>query len=117
MTTWGGEMTCPDCQQSIEIGDWPFPCKGRGHTVNFRDAGIHVSEKVVVLENKHTGEIRIPGRGDRPVHPKYAAQGYERRVVDTISGLREVERKTGTRADVLNYDKNSARSERDAGAI
>ena len=110
-------MKCPDCGNVLQIGDWPFPCKGRGHEMHFHDAQMHPSEKLVVLENKYTGEIRIPGRADRPVHPKYAAEGYERKVVDTISGVKEVERKTGLRSERLHYDLNSARAERDSNAI
>jgi hypothetical protein len=111
------EDRCPDCGIVTEIGDWPFPCRGQGHKMRHSDAQIHSSEKMVVWERDGTGEIRIPGRGDRPVSPKYAAEGYRRKVIDTIAGVREVERKTGKISERLNYDQNSARAERDCGAI
>ena len=94
---------------------WPLPCGGNGHQIQSRNAQVHSSEKLVVLEGPK-GEIRIPGRGDRPIHPKYEAAGFRRKVIDTMSGVREVEKKTGLISEALNYDKNSARAERDCGA-
>ena len=110
-------MTCPDCGKEYAIGDWPLPCKGAGHEMQFHDAQIHASQKVVVYENQHNGDIRIPGRTDRPMHPKYEAAGYRRKTIDSIGGVREVERKTGLQSEILNYDANSARADRDSGAI
>lgn len=109
-------MSCPDCAAEIEIGMWPLPCHGRGHQLHSKDAQIHQSEKIVVWENPANGELRIPGRGDRPMPPGYAREGYVRKTIDTIAGVREVERKTGKISEVLNYDKNSARADRDCGS-
>jgi len=108
-------MNCPDCGHELAIGDWPFRCWGVGdHDVRFQHstAGIHESEKCHVLHNPRTGEIRVPGRADRPIHPKYAAAGFEKVEMHP----RDVERRTGRVSEVLNYDKNSARADRDVGS-
>jgi len=111
---------CPDCGKHFDIGDWPFACAGLGHELGsfwLGDSQIHSSEKVVVLENKFTGDVKIPGRGDRPVHPKLAAEGYVRKVIDTHAGVREVERKTKTMHEAGNYNSNSSQELKDTGAI
>src|SRR5262245_58449697 len=107
-------MICPDCGKHYDIGDWPFPCVGLGHAPGSfwnGDAQIHSSEKVVVYERN--GQIRIPGRADRPMHPKYKAEGWERKELNTVSEIRRVERLTGTIHEQSNYDKNSAAADRD----
>jgi hypothetical protein len=106
---------CPDCGISIDIGMWPFACAGMGHEpgVFWRsDAQIHSSEKVVVLEGPG-GDIKIPGRGDRPLHPKLAAAGYVRHELNSMTEVREVERRTKTIHERSSYDKNSAAADRD----
>ena len=111
-------MICTDCGKHYEVGDWPFPCAGLGHAPGSfwtGDAQLHPSEKVVIHEGPN-GEIKIPGRGDRPMHPKLAAEGYVRRELNTISEVREVERKTGLRHERSHYDLNSARADRDLGS-
>ena len=111
---------CPDCQKPYETGDWPFPCAGLGHTPGpfwTGSAQIHTSEKVVVYENPRTGDIKIPGRGDRPIHPKLAAAGYERVTLDTHADIHRVERKTHTQHEAGNYGSNSSQELKDTGAI
>lgn len=110
-------MICPSCGRDPEIGEWPFDCRGRGHTMHKQDAQIHTSEKVVFFENPRTGEVRIPGRGDRPMNPKLAACGFERRTADTVGAVRRLEKRTGKISEVLNYDKNSVQAERDTGSV
>jgi hypothetical protein len=109
---------CPDCGASLGIGDWPFPCGGKGHFAGSfwrGDAQVHSSEKVVVYQDAQ-GHIRIPGRGDRPIHPKLAAAGYERRVLDTVQEVRQVEKATGYIHEDSNYSANSAMKDRDTGS-
>jgi hypothetical protein len=108
---------CPDCGKHYEVGDWPYPCAGLGHELGsfwIGDAAIHSSEKVVVYERD--GQIRIPGRGDRPMHPKYAAEGWERKVLDSIADVRRVEKQTGLIHEQSNYDRNSAAADRDTNS-
>jgi hypothetical protein len=104
---------CPDCGKHYDIGDWPYPCAGLGHDGSLckGDAQIHSSEKVVVYERD--GQIRIPGRADRPMHPKYKAEGWERRELNTVADIRRVEKLTGTIHERSQYDKNSAAADRD----
>ena len=109
---------CPDCGKYFEIGDWPFACAGMGHTPGSfwsGDAAFGTGEKVVVYESP-TGEIRIPGRGDRPIHPKYAAEGYVRKELSSVPEIRQVEKRTGLIPERSNYDMNSAKAERDTNS-
>jgi hypothetical protein len=102
-------MICSDCGKHFGIGDWPFACAGLGHAPGsfwVGDAGIHTSQKVVVLENKYNGDVKIPGRGDRAVHPKLVAEGYVRKELDTMADIRRVERKTGTVHEAGSYGNN-----------
>lgn len=111
---------CPDCGIEPVIGQWPMRCYGAGHELGSfwrGDAQIHVSQKVVVLENARTGDIKIPGRGDRPVHPKLVAEGYKRRILDTPAEIREVERKTKTMHEAGNYGSNSSQELKDTGSL
>ncbi len=113
-------MICSDCGKDLDIGDWPFACHGRGHDLGpfWRgDANVHSSDKVVIYENPATGDIRIPGRADRPMHPKYEAAGYQRKTLDTISQIREVEQKKNLIHEGLNYSTNSAQADKDTGSI
>ena len=110
---------CPDCGQILEIGDWPFPCKGRGHILGsfYRsDAQIHSSEKVVVYENPATGDMRVPGRGDRPIHPKLAAAGYVRKTLDTISDVHALEKKNGLIHEPGNFSDSTSHGLKATGA-
>jgi hypothetical protein len=107
-------MNCPDCGVYIGIGMWPYACAGLGHELGSfwsGDTQIHSSEKVVVYERD--GQIRIPGRADRPMHPKYKAEGWERRELNTMADIRRVEKLTGTIHERSQYDKNSAAADRD----
>src|ERR1700741_2101009 len=109
----------PDCGRRTEIGEWPLRCHGVGPELgpfSRGDPGINAQEKVIVLENERTGHIRIPGRGDRPVHPKLAADGYVRRELKTMADIRRVERATKTIHEASNYDKNSVTAEKDTGS-
>ena len=95
-----------------------FPCAGLGHEPGsfwLGDAQVHPSERVVVYEGP-TGDIKIPGRGDRPIHPKYAAEGYVRRELTSITDVRNVEKRTGLIHERSNYDLHSARADRDTGS-
>lgn len=110
---------CPDCNSVIEIGDWPFPCGGRGHVVGpffTGDSQIHSSDRVHVDYNPRTGDVRIPGRNDRPIHPKLAAEGYERKQLTSHAQIRDVERKNGLIHEASNYNANSSQATKDTGA-
>lgn len=111
---------CPHCHEPYQVGSWPLPCNGKGHELGVfwrGDAQVHTSEKVVVYENPRTGEVRIPGRGDRPIHPKLAACGFERKTLDTIADVRALERKTGTIHEQSNYSPNSSLAAHDTGSV
>lgn len=110
-------MICPDCKRLLGIGDWPFPCRGRGHDTKPRDASIHARERVQLLVNPQTGETRVEGRVDRPIHAKYQAAGFtERRELTTLAEVRRYEKERGMVHEASNYD-NSGRQERDTGSV
>ncbi len=104
-------ILCSSCHTFYEIGDWPFCPHGPIHR---HDAQYHSSQKTVYFEGPN-GEIRIPGRADRPMHPKYVAEGYQTRTVD--SNMAQFERKTGMIHEASHYDSGSGRAERDTGSI
>lgn len=108
---------CPDCGKHFDIGDWPFPCAGLGHEPGsfwLGDSNIHTSEKVTVFERG--GEVRIPGRGDRPMHPKLVAEGWERRTLDNATQIRALERKKNLIHEQSNYNQHSTQAEKDTGS-
>jgi hypothetical protein len=110
---------CSDCGKHYECGDWPFPCAGLGHDPGSfwaGDAQLHSSEKVVINRNIHTGQVTIPGRADRPLHPKRAA-GYVRETLDSVSDIRRVEKQTGLIHERSHYDANSALADKDTGSV
>lgn len=112
-------MICPDCGKHYETGDWPYPCAGMGHFPGpfwTGDAQIHQQEKVVVYENPRTGEVRIPGRADRPIPEKYMAEGYQRRELHTPAAIRHLEKTQGVIHERSHYDANSARADRDTNS-
>ena len=105
---------CPSCGRIPQIGEWPFDCFGRGHRIQPRDAQIHTSERVVVLRNPQTGEVRIPGRADAPMCSRYEQCGFVREEIATHSALRQLEREQGVIHEASNYDgANSPQAERD----
>lgn len=81
---------CPDCGEALEIGMWPLPCAGRGHSLRgsfiLNAPACHKSDRTVVDFNPRTGDIGIPGRADRPLHPKQIAMGIERREIEHATG-------------------------------
>ena len=97
---------CPDCVEEYRIGRWPLPCKGKGHEMAAGgDPHIHPSERVVVIRNPATGETRIPGRADRPIHEKYKRAGFTERVeLETHSEVRKMEREKGLVHERSWYD-------------
>ncbi len=113
-------MICSDCGINIGIGMWPLPCAGMGHELGSfwqGDSNIHTSEKVTVFQHPVTGEIRIPGRTDRPMPAGYAAEGYERKTLDTMTQVRELEKKKNLIHERLNYNQNSTQAEKDTGSL
>lgn len=114
-------MICQDCGKNLGIGEWPFPCNGMGHepgTFWTGDAAVHASERAVIYHNPQTGETRIPGRADRPIHPKYKAAGFtERLELANLGDVRRYEKATGKIHEATNYDSGSGASERDTGSV
>lgn len=114
-------MICPSCGHDPVIGEWPFDCKGFGHKLSRAfSSGTPVSsnERAVVYRNPETGEYRVPGRSDRPIHPKYQAAGFTERV-ELGSGpeVRKFEKATGMVHEASNYDSGSGHAEKDCGAV
>lgn len=113
-------MICPSCGHDPVIGEWPFDCRGRGHELSrsfSAGVSVHTSEQAIVYRNPETNEFRVPGRADRPIHPKYQAAGFTERVALTSgSEVRKFEKSTGLIHESSNYDSGSGRAERDTGS-
>jgi hypothetical protein len=114
------DITCPDCGVILEVGDFPFGCKGsldhRGVTATSLSA-IHSSERTVIYKNPKTGEVRFPARGDHPIPDVYARQGYQRQELVSMHEIRQFERETGRVHERSNYDLGSSTAEKDLGAV
>lgn len=113
------QLTCPDCNRELKIGDWPYPCKGTAsHHLTPRDAQLHPSAKLMVYEDPRTGKLTVPSSTDRSmeINKRYESWGMVPKTVDTVAGIKEVEKRTGLISNALNYDTNSAREDRDLGA-
>jgi hypothetical protein len=113
-------MICPSCGRDPLLGEWPFDCKGHGHTLSrsfSSGSKVHSSERAVIYRNPQTGEVRVPGRADRPIHPKYQAAGFTERVeLDSGPKIRKFEKETGLIHESSNYDSGSATAEHDTGS-
>jgi hypothetical protein len=59
-------------------------CSTCGNDHYQRNAQVHASERAVVYFNPATGEHRTPPRADQPIPEVYAAQGFERREIDSM---------------------------------
>jgi hypothetical protein len=109
---------CNSCGRDVAVGEWPFCPHGAPGSYWTGDAQIHSSEKVTILENRYTGETRIPGRADRPVHPKLAAEGYQYRTLDSHMDIRRLEKEKGLIHEAGNYsNENSSKLMKDTGSI
>lgn len=104
---------CPSCNAPLEFGDWPFCPHG---SVSAQPAHVASAERAVILRNPLTGEVRIPGRADRPIHPNYAAAGFVKEELPNLASVRRLEREKGLLSEVGSYDKNSVQAERDTGS-
>lgn len=69
----------------------------------------------MVIRNPRTGEERIPGRADRPIHPNYIAAGFTERVELTHGDIKRME-KQGLIHEASNYDSNGTET-RDTGSV
>jgi hypothetical protein len=79
------------------------------------DSQVRAGEKVVVYRGPQ-GDVKIPGRADRPMHPKLEAAGYQREELSTVGEVRKLEKETGLIHEASNYTKNSAQADKDTGS-
>lgn len=107
MKSFGMRM-CPNCNQAIHIGDWPFCPHG---PVVTHDAQVSPADAVVLYEHPTKG-VRWPGRNDVPVPKHYAREGFERREYRSLSDIRRLERQHNVVSEVGNYDR-SGHADRD----
>lgn len=120
------EYHCPQCERSFEClvrtSDAPPKCTHCGSSnlelkysrFATSNTAIHKSERPIIFRNPRTGEMRFPPRDDAPLHPKYAAQGFERVEAFTTFGERDAfEKSTGRVHERTHYDPGSASAERD----
>lgn len=101
---------CMTCGKLYSFGDSPF-CPHGTFNQSSPNSNVHSSEKVVVYEDAK-GNVSIPGRADRPIHPKMAAAGYQRRELATAAEVNQLAKKKGLVHEVSNYNQ-SGQAERD----
>lgn len=65
-----------------------------------KHAQVHSSERAVVYYNPATGERRTPARADQPMPEAYAAAGFERREIMSMSSY---EKETGLIHEATNF--------------
>lgn len=105
LTTWNEETRSPNpvpCPSCSTPSPRVFRPRGWHHAV------IAPGERTVYDYNPLTGDVKIPGRADVPIHPKRAAMGYERRECQTVQDVVRLERMTRRISERLNYDSGSS---------
>ena len=100
---------CPTCGELLTVGSWPF-CRSKtnpgGHEAPARhDAVPHISDATVLWENPRTGDVRWPGRNDRPVPHYYAREGFVRKEYRTTHDLKRIEKQHHVVSEALNYNR------------
>lgn len=75
-------------------------CQKCTHDKIERHAQIHTQDRAVVYINPQTGERRTPPRADQPMPESYAAQGFERH---EIMSMTKFERDTGLVHEATAY--------------
>lgn len=101
-------MNCPDCGQELKIGSWPF-CGPLGHGTpqgNLSPRPVHDSEAAMVYLHPETGQVRYPGRADRPMPERYRQQGFEERRLRTLRELDGFCKSRGLVNHKAHYDSN-----------
>lgn len=99
--------TCGNCRSYniyADVGNFCKKCgsdrRSQGRSVR---GTIGPAERVKVLTNPRTGETRVEGRTDRPIHPKYHAAGFtERQELSTIPAIRRFEKQKGLAHEASN---------------
>lgn len=98
---------CSDCGRFLNVGDWPW-CPHESTRPSHHS--IHANERAVVWEHPTTGEVRYPGRNDRPIPEVYAKEGFVRKEFPTLRSLEAFEHSHGVINDKAHYDDGSGHS-------
>jgi hypothetical protein len=69
-----------------------------------RHAAVHASERAVIYRNPATGERRTPPRADQPMPVAYAAQGFVR---EEIMSMTQYERENNVVHEASNFAPGS----------
>src|SRR5882724_3992411 len=87
------KFQCGECGSECEEIWWPRPRKNAQWSD--RDA-------VVVFRDSKTGQIRYPGRNDRPT-----PEGYERVVMRSLREVEAFEKQAKVTCEAMHYDSGS----------
>lgn len=104
-------ILCMECGSLYSFGSSPY-CPHGAFNQSSPNSNVHSSERIAIYEDGK-GNISIPGRADRPIHPKMAAAGYVRRELSTPAERTWLEKKKGLVQEVGNYSDSSSSAERD----
>lgn len=102
---------CAKCGHDVRIGQW-FACPHGW--VTHRPAAVHQRERAVKDYHPEHG-YQPPGRADRPMPERLRKRGFRRVEFPSIDSLEKHAKETGSRAEVLDYDVHSSRSEEQYG--
>ena len=102
---------CAKCGRDFQIGQW-FDCPhGR---VTHRPPVVHQRERAVKYYHPEHG-YRTPGRADRPMPERLKQAGFTTVEFPTLRSLERHSKQTDSRAEVLDYDDHSSKSEKQYG--
>jgi hypothetical protein len=103
---------CGKCGHDVQIGEWPLCPHGR--VVEHRPA-VHARERAVKFYHPGLNAWRTPGEANRLMPERLQQLGFERVEFSSLRELQQHERSTGSRAEVIDYNKNSHLAERSYG--
>ncbi len=101
------------CGRLYSFGADPW-CPHGSFNQSSPNSNVHASERITYFEDQN-GKISIPGRNDRPTHPKMAAAGYVRKEAISPAEKTALEKRTGLIHEASNYN-NSGQAERDTSS-
>jgi hypothetical protein len=102
---------CGKCGQQVLVGQW-FACPH--DWVVRQPAAVHQSERAVKFYHPEHG-WRTPGEANRPMPERLQQLGFERVEFPSLRALEKHADSTGSRAEVIDYHKNSHLAERAYG--
>ncbi len=123
-------IECPKCGESIEgdactnsellrgavlhlHGREAVPMQSRAVPIHGQrqfNTAFDKDDTAIVWQHPGTGEVRYPGRADRPMPERYAQQGFVPRELRTDQAYRKFEKERGVLSERAWFDRGSGKS-------